>query len=124
MEGEHPMKKFGVGLLALMFTFAAYAAKNSKTVDFGQAVQIGSTKVPAGPVKVTWTGTGSAAQLTLTPRGQKPITVPAQIVAQGNPWNAIATINVNGVQYLQEVDLSHLTLKLRTAPTATAQAGN
>jgi hypothetical protein len=117
------MKKFSVGLLALMFTFAAYAAKNSKTVEFGQPVQVGSTKLPAGPIKVTWTGTGSDAKLTFAPQGQKPITVPAQILAQKNPADGISTISVNGVQYLQEVDLSDLTLVVRNAPAAT-QSGN
>jgi hypothetical protein len=74
------MKRFGVGLLALAIPFAAYAAKNSQTVDFSQSVQVGSTTVPAGPVKVTWTGTGSAATLTVAAHGKNPITVPAEIV--------------------------------------------
>jgi hypothetical protein len=118
------MKKFGVGLLALAFTFTAYAAKDSKTVDFGQPVQVGSTKLPAGPVKVSWSGTGSDAQITLAPNGKNPVTVPAQIVAKGNSTPAISTITVNGVQYLQEVDLNNLTLVVRDAPKAAAQSGN
>ena len=118
------MKKFSVGLLALTFTFAAYAAKNTKTVDFGQPVQVGSATLPAGHVKVTWTGTGSDATLTLTADGHKPVTVPAQIVAQKNSANAISTISVNGVQYLQEVELNDLTIVVRNAPSVTAQSGN
>lgn len=117
------MKRFAVGLLALAFTFAAYAAKNSKTVDFAQPVQVGSTTLPAGPVKVTWTGTGSDAKLTLAPYGKHPVTVPAQIVSQRNPNTAISTISVKGVQYLQQVQLGDLTLVVRNAPTTSAQAG-
>jgi hypothetical protein len=113
------MKRFSVGLLALSLTFAAHAAtKNSQTVDLSQPVQVGSTLLPAGPVKLSWTGTGSDVQLTLAPSGKNPITVPAQIIDQRNSAKAVQTINVNGVQYLQEVELSNLTLVVRNAPTA------
>ena len=118
------MKQFGVGLLALAFTFTAYAAQKPKTVDFGQAVRVGSTNLPAGPVKVSWTGTGSDAQLTLAAKGQSPITVPAQITDAKSTETAIGTIRVNGVDYLQEVDLNNLTIVVRNAPTAAPQAGN
>jgi len=118
------MKRFGVGLLALAFTFTAYAASNSKTVDLTGPVQVGSTVLPAGPVKVSWTGTGSNAQLTFAPHGKNPITVPAQILDKRNAETSVSTINVNGVQYLQEVDLNDVTLVVRNAPTAAAQSGN
>ncbi|HTV04730.1 MAG TPA: hypothetical protein VME86_05125 [Acidobacteriaceae bacterium] len=117
------MKKFGVGLLALVFTFAAHAAKNSKTVDFPHPVQVGSATVPAGPVKITWTGTGSDAQLTFAAGSKHSVTVPAEIVAQKNPDTAISTISVNGASYLQSVELNDVTLVVRNAPTAT-QSGN
>jgi len=118
------MKRFGVALLALAFTFSAYAAKNSTTVTFSQPVQVGSANLPAGPVKVSWTGTGSDAQLTFAPRGKNPVTVPAQIVAQKNGEAAISTVNVNGVQYLQEIELDNLTLVVRNAPATGANSGN
>jgi hypothetical protein len=118
------MKRFGIGLLALAFTFTAYAAQKSKTVDFSQPVQVGSTMLPAGPVKVSWTGTGSDAQLTFAPNGKQPITVPAQIIDGKNPETAVATIDVNGVQYLQQVQLNNVTLVVRNAPTAAAHSGN
>jgi hypothetical protein len=118
------MKRFGVAFLALAFTFSAYAAKNSKTVDFTQSVQVGSATLPAGPVTVSWTGTGSDAQLTLAPHGKNPITVPAQIVAEKNGTTAISTINVKGVQYLQGIELDNLTLVVRDAPARAASSGN
>ena len=118
------MKRFGVGLLALAIPFAAYAAKNSQTVDFGQSVQVGSATVPAGPVRVTWTGTGSDAKLTFAAHGKDPITVPAKIVSQKNPNSAISTIKVDGVDYLQNIELNNMTLVVRGAPTPAARAGN
>lgn len=118
------MKRFGVGLLALVFTVAAYAAKNSTTVDLGQVVQVGSTKLPAGPVKVSWTGTGANAQVTFLAKGQNPVTVPAKIVDAKHDFNGVATINIDGVQYLQGVELSHVTVEIQNAPTGAANAGN
>jgi hypothetical protein len=118
------MKRFGVAFLALAFTFSAYAAKNSTTVDLTGPVQVGSATLPAGPLKVSWTGTGSDAQLTLAPNGKNPITVPAQIVAQKNGEPSVSTINVKGVVYLQQIELDNLTLVVRNAPAAVATSGN
>jgi hypothetical protein len=118
------MKRFGVGLLALAFTFTAYAAQKSKTVDLAEPVQVGSTTLPAGPVKVSWTGTGSDAQLTFAPNGKHPITVAAQVIDAKNRDTAVQTIAVNGVEYLQQVQLNDVTLVVRNAPTGAAQAGN
>ena len=119
------MKRFGVGLLALAFTFTAYAAQKSKTVDFGQSVQVGSTNLPAGPVKVSWTGTGSDVQVTFAPNGKNPITVPAQIIDKEEvprPPYQRSTLTVFII--CREIDLNNLTLVVRNAPTGAAQAGN
>lgn len=118
------MKRFGVGLLALVFTVAAYAAKNSETVNLTQAVQVGSTQLPAGPLKVSWTGTGSNAQVTLAPKGKNPITVPGQIVDERHNYAGVGTINVNGIQYLQEVQLSNVTVVVQNPEAAAASTGN
>jgi hypothetical protein len=117
------MKRFGVGLLAILFSFSAYAAKNSQTVVLTEPVNVGSVQLPAGPLKVTWTGTGSNAQLTLAPKqkGKAPITVPAQVLDQKHPENSISTATINGTEVLQEVQLSDVTLVLSNASTA---AGN
>src|SRR5580704_17946193 len=118
------MKKFGVGLLALASSLSAYAAKNSTTVTFTQPVQVGSATLPAGPVKVTWTGTGADAQLTFAPRGGNPVTVPGQVVAAKNGEASISTDKVNGVQFLQEIQLENMTLVVRNAPGTAANSGN
>jgi hypothetical protein len=118
------MKRFGVGLLALVFTVAAYAAKNSQTVDLGQTVQVGSTKLPAGPVKVSWTGTGANAQVTLTAKGQNPVTVPAKIVDERHAYPGVETINISGVQYLQGFELGNVTVEIQSPAPAAANAGN
>jgi hypothetical protein len=121
IEGDFLMKRIGVGLLAVLFSLSAYAAKNSQTVVLTEAVQVGSTQLPAGPVKVSWTGTGSNAQVTLVANKKSPITFPAQVVDEKHPEVSVTTDNINGVKVLQEVNLENVKLVLRTAPTA---AGN
>jgi len=118
------MKRFGVGLLALAFSLSAYAANNSKKVDFFQPVQVGSATLPAGTVTVSWTGTGSDAQLTFAARGKSPVTVPGKIVTEKNGTTAVSTVNVKGVQYLQQIELNDVTLVVRDAPAPEASSGN
>jgi hypothetical protein len=114
------MKRLGIGLLAVLFSLSAYAAKNSHTVVLTETVQVGSTKLPAGPIKLTWTGTGSNAQLTLASKGETPVTVPVKIVAEKNNEPSVSTISINGAQVLQEVQLNDVTFVLQTPPTAVA----
>jgi hypothetical protein len=112
-----PMKRFAVGLLAVVLPFAAHAEKNSQTVVLTQTVQVGSAKLPAGPLKVSWTGTGSDAQLTLAPNGKNPITVPAQLIAERHNQPGVGTVSVNGVQYLQELELNNVKVVVQNPET-------
>jgi hypothetical protein len=60
--------------------FAANAAsKNSAHVVFDNTVTVGSTEVPKGSYKVTWTGTDSNVQVTFT-NGKWSKTIPAHLV--------------------------------------------
>ena len=114
------MKRLGVGLLAVLFSFSAYAAKNSHTLVLTQTVQVGSTQVPAGPVKLTWTGAGSNGQLTFALKGKTPVTVPVKIVDEKSNEPSVSTASVNGAQVLQEIQLNDVTFVLQNAPTAAA----
>ena len=49
-----------------LMTIAAFAADaGSGTVRLDSSVKVGSTDLPAGSYKVTWTGSGDNAQVTL-----------------------------------------------------------
>ena len=67
--------------------FAANAAsKNSAHVVFDNTVTVGSTEVPKGSYKVTWTGTDSNVQVRFT-NGKWSKTIPAHLVERGPTRN-------------------------------------
>lgn len=112
-------RSLGVAFLTLMFSVSMFAAKNAQTVIFHGPIQVGTTQLPAGEYKATWTGTGAAAQLTLA-AGKKNVTVPAQIVDGKSQTREIHTITKQGVEVLQELQFENLKLVVKDAP----QSGN
>ena len=72
---------FGYALILALTTAPAFAAKNSQSVNFAQAVKVGSTEFPAGDCKVSWTGTGDSVQVTLAENG-KTVTIPAKLIEE------------------------------------------
>ncbi len=103
-----------------LLTIAAFAADaGSGTVRLDSAVRVGSTDVPAGSYKVTWTGSGDNAQVTLK-QGKYTVTAPAQVVDAKNSKDAFATKTENGARVLTQIQFKETTLVLRdsTAPIA------
>ena len=70
---------FGYALMLALTAAPALAAKNSQSLNFASPVKVGTTEIPAGDVKVTWTGTGDNVQVTLAENG-KTLTIPAKVV--------------------------------------------
>ncbi len=103
-------------MLALL-SAPAFAAKNSETVNIPQAVSVGTTQLPAAEYKVTWTGTGSSAQVTLT-HGKSTFTVPAKVVDQKNAQNSILTDSKGGANLLESINLKQVSLVFTAAPSA------
>jgi curli biogenesis system outer membrane secretion channel CsgG len=110
---EKIMKRlFGVILACTLFAVPALAAKNSQTVTIPTAVQVGSTVLPAGDYKVSWTGSGDSAQVTIAKKGVAPVTVPAKVVEQKNNHNGVSTGTQDGKAVLQTVLLPDVKLVL------------
>jgi hypothetical protein len=107
------MKRFfGLALACTILSIPALASTNSQTVNLPSAVQVGSTQLPAGDYKVTWTGTGDSAQVTLAKKGVQPVTVSAKVVEQKHDHNGVTT-NANGdKEVLQVILLSNVSLVL------------
>jgi len=114
------MKRFfGYALMLALTAAPVMAAKNSQSINLSQNVKVGTTDIPAGNVKVTWTGTGDAVQVTLTASG-KSITVPAKLVTEKNGHKGYVVNNKAGVDELQTIQLNDVSLQLQS-PASSGQ---
>lgn len=110
---------FGYALMLTLAAAPAMAAKNSSSFSLAQNVKVGTTDIPAGNVKVTWTGSGDAVQVTLQANG-KSITVPAKLVSEKNGRKGYIVSNKSGVDELTTIQLNDMSLQLQS-PTASGQ---
>jgi hypothetical protein len=105
------MKRFlGFIFVCSLLAVPSFAAKNSQTVMIPSAVQVGSTALPAGEYKVTWTGSGATAQVTLAQKDLAPVTVPVKIVEQKNNHNGVSINTEGGKGVLKAILLSNISL--------------
>ena len=113
------MKRLSYCALILAFlSIPAFAAKNSQTVSFSDAVTVGSTQLPAGEYKVTWDGTGSSVQVTLEQKGTshpKSATVAAKVVEQKNDRIGFRIDTKGGVNTLKAIQFSKFDVDLTGA---------
>jgi hypothetical protein len=110
------MKRFlGFAIVVASLAVPAFAAKNSQTVTFTDAIRVGSTQLPAGNYKVSWTTNGSSAQVTIAEKGITAVTVPAKLVEAKNGHVALLTNTVGGVQVLESIQLNNVSLVLEGA---------
>jgi hypothetical protein len=109
-EEIHMKRFFGFALLIASLSVPAFAAKNSQNVTFTDAIRVGSTQLPAGDYKVTWTANGSNAQVTIAEKGRASVTVPAKLIDAKNGHVAVLTNTVGGVEVLETIQLDNLSL--------------
>jgi hypothetical protein len=109
---------FSAAILALV-SVPAFAAKNEKTVNFPDSVTIGSTQLPAGDYKVTWTGTGANAQVTLIDKDKfksVPTTVTAKVVESSADHTGFTIDRQGSANVLQTLQLGKTTIVFAGAP--------
>src|SRR5579863_2890486 len=112
------MKRFlGYAAVLALLSAPAFAAKNSETVSISEPVTVGTTQLPAAEYHVTWTGTGSAAQVTLA-HGKSVVTVPAKLVDQKNNMPSVLTQSKNGSNVLEGINLRQVTLVFTSSPNS------
>lgn len=109
-------------ILSTMISITAFAAEGgSGKIHLDSAVKVGSTELPAGDYKVTWTGSGDNAQVTIK-QGKTAASTTAQVVEVRRNGDAFATKTENGSRVLTEIQFRDTTLMLHEAPTqATGQ---
>jgi hypothetical protein len=112
------MKRFvGYAAVLALLSAPAFAAKNSSTVTIPEPVTVGTTQLPAADYHVTWTGTGSAAQVTLA-SGKSTVTIPAKVVDQKNAVSSVLTSTKGGSTVLESINLNKVTLVFTSSPNS------
>lgn len=99
-------------MLALL-SAPAFAEKNSQSLSIPEAVSVGSTQLPAGEYKVTWTGTGNDVKVTLQQKDtSRPAvgTFNAKMVDDKHVHNGYTVSRQNGVDQLEAIQLSKFSL--------------
>jgi hypothetical protein len=95
--------------------FAIFAlpalAFGSEKATLPTQVEVGSTQLPAGEYKVTWTESGTTAQVTLSAKGIPTVTLNAKVLHQKSRHNGIATEHQGDQLVLQAIVLSSVTLQ-------------
>lgn len=110
----------GYALILGMLSIPAFAAKNSESLTVGTPVKVGSTQLAAGNYDLTWTGTGTAVQLSINQNGKTIVTVPAKAVQSKSGVVSISTDHQGGVDVLQSIQLHKVNLVL-TGSTASGE---
>ncbi len=112
------MKRFlGFAAMLVLLSAPAFAAKNSEKVTLSTPVTVGTNQLPAASYKVTWTATGTSAQVTLT-NGKSTFTVPAKIVEQKNSVSSVLTRTKDGANVLEGINFNNVTLVFTSTPAS------
>lgn len=110
------MKRFfGFAVILILFAAPAFAGPKPQSVVIPATVQVGSTQLPAGTYKLTWTGSGSSVQVTLM-QNQKTILTFAAKEVDGKNSPGVQTYSHNGVVSLEAIFLSNASLQVEGAP--------
>ena len=115
------MKKISVvvTVFALLAVAAFAADSGTGKIHLDSAVKVGSEQIPAGDYKVSWTGTGDNAQVTLV-QGKVSATTAAKVVDAKRRADAVVTKSDNGARVLTEIQFQNQTLVLNQADVAAA----
>ncbi len=98
-------------ILFTAFAITAFAADGSGKIHLDNSVKVGSTELPAGDYKVTWTGSGDNAQVTLK-QGKTSATTTARLVDVRRNSDGVGTKTENGSAVLTEIQFKEKTLVL------------
>jgi hypothetical protein len=113
------MKRFfAIGFMMVLFSLSLHAAESSYKVDLAAPTRVGATTLPAGNCKISWVVSGAEAQLTFRCEGQKPVTLPVQVVEEKSDSHELEIDSVKGVQVLRSVVLLNMKLVLHPSEGA------
>lgn len=105
---------FTFALMLVAASIPAFAGTKSETVTLPQAVEVGSTLVPAGNYALSVAGSGSTVQVTLT-QGKKTVVSFSARAVQSKAASSIATNDAGKVPVLESIQIKDLNLVLEDA---------
>jgi hypothetical protein len=114
-------RSFVLALIVSALSIPSFAAKNSQTITLADATTVGTTKLPAGEYKLSWTGTAPDVQVTLEQKNVgKPttVTLAAKIVTEKHDRTQLTTSSRDGASTLQNVQLKDYTLTFASTPAS------
>jgi hypothetical protein len=108
------VKRFSTLLiLSTLVSVAAFAAESgSGKIHLTNSAKVGSTELPAGDYKVTWSGSGDKAHVTLT-QGKNVATATARVEAAHQNNDSVTVTSQNGDRILDEIQVHGTTLVLQ-----------
>jgi hypothetical protein len=112
-------RTFAIAFLLVLFAIPSFAANKPQVVTLTGTVQVGSTQLPAGEYKVTWTGTGNDVQITIAAKGKPTVTAKAQLVNEKHDYTGVSTTKVNGTEVLDAILFPNVTLAIHNGSSIT-----
>ncbi|MGA2649754.1 MAG: hypothetical protein ABSF28_04500 [Terracidiphilus sp.] len=105
---------FAFTLMLVAASTPAFAGSKPQTVNFPEAVEVGSTLVPAGDYALNMTGSGGSVQVTLT-QGKKTVVSFSATAVQSKAEQNIATDGSGKVPVLHSIQVKGLNLVLEAS---------
>jgi hypothetical protein len=111
-------------ILVLLSVSGWASDKMKANIQIDQTVHVGSTQLVPGEYKMTWTESGSNAEVTFS-QGKKVIaTVPAQVAQEHSGYKGPALLTDNLSNTLTGVVLPNVSLSFGSGDAASAKSGN
>jgi hypothetical protein len=118
LEDIHMKRFFAFAMMLALFSAPAFAGKNSQTVNVPEAMKAGSAQLTPGDYNVTWEGSGTNVQVTLTRNKKVIVTLPAKLVEETNKNEGLGTDNQGGVDVLHAIYMRNMTLLFDSSTVA------
>ena len=118
--------KFALGTMVLvLLSVSGWASDKMKAnIHIYQAVHLGSTQLRPGEYKMTWTESGSDAEVTFAQDGKAIATVPAQVTQERSVYDGPALFTDTASNTLTGVQLPKILFSFTGKDALPAKSGN
>jgi len=120
------VSKFTLSTVALLLlSVSAWAGDKMKAdIQIDQTLHVGSTQLAPGACKMTWTESGSNAEVTFSQGKNVIATVPAHVTQARSGFHSPAIHSNSSTSTLVEVELPEVSLSFTSENAASASPAN